>query len=93
MPATINGASHNLQTERELALEHEDFTALLFQSVGEIGESEAHFECNFLHFVGENHDTQNRVCGENGSETEMKRERGRERNGKKEVGLKKENGI
>ena len=41
--------------------------------------------------MGENHDTQKRVSGENGSEIEMKREG--ERNGKKEGGLKKENGI
>lgn len=52
---------NELQTERELALKHEDFTAFLFQSIGEIGECETHFGCNFLHFVGVNHDSP-RLC-------------------------------
>lgn len=47
---------NKVQTERELALKHEDFAAFLFQSVGEIGECETQFGCNLLHFVGVKHD-------------------------------------
>ena len=54
---------NDLQTERELALKHEDFGAFLFQSIGEIGEREAHCGCNFLHFVGVNHNCHTSVSG------------------------------